>query len=711
MRDSETKSKTILAKILSQENLTVQIVSARQASFNITSRILSIPEMKGDLPDFLYNMYVGHEVAHALETPSSSWYTAPAKYGLSQSLLNIVEDVRVERIIQEDYPGLRRDFILAYKELLKRNAFGIRGLDVNKLHFLDRLNIRAKCGVSLGITFTASEQPLVDRVFATKTWGDVIAVSIDISKFLKEQRKDEPKMPKPKPSKEDDKGEPNDDGDETGAEDEGDPDDDGDKIGTEDEGEPDYDSEPDDENEDADKTPKRSGSGREENDEPITDDALERGKQMLLESEKSQHNIQVNIPKIDYKKYIIPHKEVASILSSEIFMESEDWDQNRGNYTDPDVNVINVFLPAHKQQLFLEYQRNNEAMIKYMVKEFALKQNAKMIKRTTVAKTGVISGKRLFSYQYNDDIFLRNNVVREGKSHGMVIYLDWSGSMTYNLLHSLHQLFCLLDFCRKVQIPFEVYAFNSFANNAFMDEKYDLTFASENDVAIAGTFQLLQFFTHTMTSNEYTMMQKNLLLLAKYRYPKIAQMVMGGTPLNEAIVCAMDMIPDFRFRNKLQIVNSIFITDGGSNPLMITHESDAVAVYSGNKVFIEDEYRNVVVSKEGKDITEKLLEMLRIKTGSNVVGFFLTEWSDTIVDMVVGQTKPSILADFNNLGSVISINSGYDEYYLINSSKLEIKPESKKAQTISEILRQNKKTIQNRIILNRFIDLISKRPK
>ena len=43
----------------------------------------------------------------------------------------------------------------------------------------------------------------------------------------------------------------------------------------------------------------------------------------------------------------------------------------------------------------------------------------------------------------------------------MIFILDWSGSMQYEILPTVKQLLNLTAFCKKVQIPFEVYAFTN----------------------------------------------------------------------------------------------------------------------------------------------------------------------------------------------------------------------------------------------------------
>ena len=90
-----------------------------------------------------------------------------------------------------------------------------------------------------------------------------------------------------------------------------------------------------------------------------------------------------------------------------------------------------------------------------------MKKSADEYKRSATSKTGVIDTNKLFKYKLTDDIFKKVTVVPEGKNHGLVMYLDWSGSMQYQLLDTLKQTYNLIWFCRKANIPFRVYGFQS----------------------------------------------------------------------------------------------------------------------------------------------------------------------------------------------------------------------------------------------------------
>ena len=89
-----------------------------------------------------------------------------------------------------------------------------------------------------------------------------------------------------------------------------------------------------------------------------------------------------------------------------------------------------------------------------------MKKSANEYQTTATSKSGVIDTNALHKYKLTDDIFRRIQVVPEGKNHGLIFLLDWSGSMQYELLETLKQCYNLVWFCDRVKIPYVVYAFS-----------------------------------------------------------------------------------------------------------------------------------------------------------------------------------------------------------------------------------------------------------
>ena len=103
----DTKSQ--LAKLIATENIEVQHNKVRTASFDTLNRILTLPLFKQQSGD-VYDMLIAHECAHALWTPSDGWKEIADDKEL-RSYVNVLEDCRIDRMIQKKYPGVVKNYI------------------------------------------------------------------------------------------------------------------------------------------------------------------------------------------------------------------------------------------------------------------------------------------------------------------------------------------------------------------------------------------------------------------------------------------------------------------------------------------------------------------------------------------------------------------------------------------------------------------------
>ena len=95
------------------------------------------------------------------------------------------------------------------------------------------------------------------------------------------------------------------------------------------------------------------------------------------------------------------------------------------------------------------YKKDSVKTVNYLVKQFEMKKSADEYRRAATSRTGVLDTNKLFKYKMTDDIFKKVTVIPEGKNHGLVMYLDWSGSMADVLLDTLKQTYNLIWFCKK----------------------------------------------------------------------------------------------------------------------------------------------------------------------------------------------------------------------------------------------------------------------
>ncbi len=147
----DTKSQ--LAKLIATENIEVQHNKVKTASFDTLNRILTLPLFKQQSGD-VYDMLIAHECAHALWTPSDGWKEIADDKEL-RSYVNVLEDCRIDRMIQKKYPGVVKNYINGFDVLEKQNFFGTHDKDINKdLMLIDKINLFYKSSKRLPFIFS-----------------------------------------------------------------------------------------------------------------------------------------------------------------------------------------------------------------------------------------------------------------------------------------------------------------------------------------------------------------------------------------------------------------------------------------------------------------------------------------------------------------------------------------------------------------------------
>jgi hypothetical protein len=112
------EAKRLFAKLLAAEDIMVRHDdSAVTATFDTDKRILTLPVLN-NMDDDVYDLFVGHEVGHALFTPALSEQemldvlnsVCPENINLAKIVLNVTEDARIERMMRAKYPRSRKEF-------------------------------------------------------------------------------------------------------------------------------------------------------------------------------------------------------------------------------------------------------------------------------------------------------------------------------------------------------------------------------------------------------------------------------------------------------------------------------------------------------------------------------------------------------------------------------------------------------------------------
>ena len=173
--------KSQLAKLLATEDLIVEHRQTETACFNVETRVLTLP-LWDKASGTVYDMLVGHEVGHALFTPNLD-----TPKGIPMQFVNIVEDVRIEKLIKRRFPGLTKSFFKGYGEMHEDDFFELDEQDVDKMNLADRANLYFKIGNHIDIKFNSvQEDTLIRKIADTETWEEVLEVSKELYDYCKQ---------------------------------------------------------------------------------------------------------------------------------------------------------------------------------------------------------------------------------------------------------------------------------------------------------------------------------------------------------------------------------------------------------------------------------------------------------------------------------------------------------------------------------------------
>jgi hypothetical protein len=710
--------------------------------------------MSGDL----YDLLMGHEVGHAIDTPADGWHGAVHDRGANyKGFLNVVEDARIEKRQKRRYPGLRKSFVNGFNELMTKDFFGLGGRNINTLPFIDRLNIHTKSSYSLPVAFNAKEQDFVDRVQACESFEDALKLTDEIWEYSKEEQS---QTNTPEDNFGDDDGD--DDYETESGSNEGDSETDGE--GNEpakstqkgDEGDQEKESasnsneksdeDGDDEGEaknDIDRFKESQSVNEDQTPEPRceTDENFRQNESKLI-AKHAREYVYIDIPKPNLKKIVTPAKRVQEILTKEFSDQTASYEQIANN-------------------LYNDFRRKNERFISLLAKEFEMRKAADKFSKAKVSSTGDIDVSRIFKYQIDDNIFKKVMRVPKGKSHGLILLLDKSGSMSDNLTASYEQVLILAMFCRKVNIPFSAYGFGNadhirdkdFPEEIVVDPTHTYGCFSENEREMwLSSVYLREMINSKMSNSEFSKAVKNILCLMdawSCRYGSRSNFFrppsdsLSNTPMTEALIACQPLINEFKTVNNLDIVNLCVVHDGDADEI---HSFNAIGA-SYNRSFFNADYQNVFlcdkknkiqqgVSKKEDGVRVAISNWLTKTTGVKIIGFYLATNSAMkgavrrrLFNTELNELRKDERANYYQLKEAYSKyikvlrkekfleskNAGYESFFLLpGGNELDMDDEDFEAPskvttaTLTKAFSKFTKNRQvNRVLVSRFIGMIA----
>ena len=720
--------KSQLAKLLATEDLVVEHKKVSTACFNVHTRVLTLPLWE-KASNLVYDLLVGHEVGHALFTPDEDW-TETVK--VPPQFVNVVEDARIEKLMKRKYAGLAKTFFNGYKELNEEDFFQIADDDISAFNLADRVNLYFKIGNFISLDFKPEEQEIVNLIGACESFADALIAADELYKYCKKEKEQEQKVADfdshetqgNSQSPASDFMETNDSS--SDQEDESD-------NSSENQSEESYGGTAQGE-----ETSVKS-SDTQDDPEVRTADSLQ-DKIRNLVNQDGYESVYVEIPQVNLNTIIAKNSEVHKEINDSFVHQQKLHNEHaeEKGYT-----PVNLYKDSDLE--FKKFKSSAQKEVNYLVKEFECRKAADQYARASTARTGVLDTTRLHTYKYNEDLFKKVSVIPDGKNHGLVFVLDWSGSMSDVMIDTCKQLFNLVWFCKKVSIPFEVYAFTNEWRRGEWDYEKERYLAADREphyqkkdglLVVDETFSMMNVLTSKVSGKELENQMLNIWRLAycfgrgyscSYTYSN--RMSLSGTPLNEALIALHQILPKFQKENKLQKVQCIVLTDGEASQLVRHKEVQRKwdkEPYIGTgyiqpmDTFLRDRKLGATyrIKYAHHEFTDVLLRNLKDKFSStNFIGIRVLEGRSVshFIQLYYSHNDTEyqkIQSDWKKVKSFTITKSGYDAYFGLSSAALsqdtefEVAEDATKSQIKTAFAKSLKTKKLNKKVLGEFISLV-----
>ena len=453
----------------------------------------------------------------------------------------------------------------------------------------------------------------------------------------------------------------------------------------------------------------------------------------------------MNLPTPIYSEILTPYKRVHELMEKY-------WADRYDSYKDS------------QNTLFREFKNRNDRYISLLAKEFEMRKAASKYSKQKISETGDIDVNRIYKYQVDDNIFRKATFVPKGKSHGLVLLLDRSGSMSNNMESSWEQILVLAMFCRKVNIPFVVYGFGNDTGAFQLDHGRENNRSfSQNIHELSGSDVFLrEYLNSKMSASEFARCSKNIMALAcsygyrgnrKFSTPKTEHL--SNTPMTEAMIALKPLVEQFRKVNNLDIVNTVIMHDGDADRIVSvigervdyrgqSYPSTVGIAHGQYNLVLRDnknKFEELMVDDDECPVRKSVFNWYRKTTGSKIIGFFIAgsgaglragierryinEKGESLRQIHAGHSNESYhmrREAAKQLSQIMKVerfleskNSGYNKFFIIpGGDELEIENESLRVEGVvtagklkNAFMKMNKKKQVSRVLVNRFIGEIA----
>lgn len=290
------------------------IVGKCPSSAYTDGKTIVVPNVPESFPKAVLWGFLGHECAHVRYTD----FNAGWGRGMRKSLVNILEDARIEREIVNEYPGLYGDLMAVVQYMVDEDHFGKPenggASEALQYYCLYHLRYRVLGQTPLDNHFRLADEALkrelprgaqtrlkalLRKVPVLASTQEAVSLADDILNMLEEEQEKEQKKSEQQNSSGDSEDDSDDD---AGADSSGDSDDDSDDAGADSSGDSDDESDDDSDDMDADAAAKALRSILDADDDDAIEDAVTSLRQSMEQSDDgAQGPIEIPDPSMPYQ--------------------------------------------------------------------------------------------------------------------------------------------------------------------------------------------------------------------------------------------------------------------------------------------------------------------------------------------------------------------------------------------------------------------------
>jgi len=395
--ETTEKQNEVLSCILAQEPISFFFDSkAKTASFNMERREISMPLFKENVPSYVIDHFIIHEISHALETDKNVFDKAVENNLLDE--FNVIEDFRIENIASMKYKGFQNLRNVSYRYLHQvLDFFGLGSLtnhiDIENYSFLERINVFYKCGHIIDVEFSDEEKEILNEIEACETSSDVFDIC---NKY----------------------------------------------FDTEDFSILNYGNE-------------RSISCEVEN---YNEESYEGSSLVVDRPNAAKTNLYEDLLLNTDKKIKICNFDINKTGTNKFLCSVENFHPDQSDRAF-DILKFYSRDYIKDDKLFMDQEKACRKFSVNASNIFLAKMKAHNISRTRMSKTGILDPQSLFKYKTDTDLFKTKEITRNGKNHGVCCFLDFSGSMQGSkIMMLLKQVANLVMFCERLDLPYQIWS-------------------------------------------------------------------------------------------------------------------------------------------------------------------------------------------------------------------------------------------------------------